>query len=164
MKALLGTLLLLLSTATVNAETAVEAIAAHKHMGVATCSNSVCHGASQPFRDSNVMQNEFAIWQEFDPHAKTYSTLSKPEAKAITAKLGLGDPAQAKICLDCHNDNQPADRRGERFQVSDGVGCEACHGGAEQWLNSHADRSVTHGCIRAAHSGPGRPSSGWMCS
>jgi len=143
MKALLSTLLLL-STATVNAETAVEAIAAHKHMGVATCSNSVCHGASQPFRDSNVMQNEFAIWQEFDPHAKTYSTLSKPEAKAITAKLGLGDPAQAKICLDCHNDNQPADRRGERFQVSDGVGCEACHGGAEQWLNSHADRSVTH--------------------
>src|SRR6185437_11446032 len=72
MKALLGTLLLL-STATVNAETAVEAIAAHKHMGVATCSNSVCHGASQPFRESNVMQNEFAIWQEFDPHEKTYS-------------------------------------------------------------------------------------------
>ena len=35
MKALLGTLLLL-STVTVNAETAVEAIAAHKHMGVAT--------------------------------------------------------------------------------------------------------------------------------
>jgi len=143
MKALFG-MLLLLSTATVSAETAVEAIAAHKHMGVATCSNSVCHGASQPFRDSNVMQNEFAIWQEFDPHAKTYATLSKPEAKAITAKLGLGDPAKAKICLDCHNDNQAPDRVGERFQVADGVGCEACHGGAEKWLNSHADRSVTH--------------------
>jgi hypothetical protein len=143
MKALLASLLLL-SAACASAETAVEAIDAHKHMGVATCSNSVCHGASQPFRDSDVLQNEFAIWQEFDPHAKTYATLSKPEAKAITAKLGLGDPAQAKVCLDCHNDNQPASNRGERFQVSDGVGCEACHGGAEQWLNSHADRSVTH--------------------
>src|SRR5215469_13912862 len=106
--------LVLFATAA-RAETAVEAIEAHKHMGVATCSNSVCHGASQPFRDSDVMQNEFAIWQEFDPHAKTYGTLSKPEAKAITAKLGLGDPAQAKICLYCHNDNTSLDKRGERF-------------------------------------------------
>src|ERR1044071_10188415 len=73
------------------AATAVDAVDAHKHMGVATCSNSVCHGASQPFRDSDIMQNEFAIWQEFAPHAKTYATLSKPQAKAITAKLGLGD-------------------------------------------------------------------------
>src|SRR5262249_49322088 len=70
MKALLVSFLLL-GAASASAETAVEAIAAHKHMGVATCSNSVCHGASQPFRDSDVMQNEFAIWQEFDPHAKT---------------------------------------------------------------------------------------------
>src|SRR5215470_8748745 len=104
---------LLFSATTASAQTAVESIAAHKHMGVATCSNSVCHGASQPFRDSDIQQNEFAIWQEFDPHAKTYATLSKPESKAIAAKLGLGDPAQAKICLDCHNDNQPPDRLGE---------------------------------------------------
>lgn len=133
-----------LGIAPAGAQTAVEAIDAHKHMGVATCSNSVCHGASQPFRDSDILQNEFALWQEFDPHSKTYQSLSKPEAKAIAAKLGLGDPAQAKICLDCHNDNQPEANRGERFQVSDGVGCEACHGGAEQWLNSHADRKVAH--------------------
>jgi Cytochrome c554 and c-prime len=133
-----------LGIASAGAQTAVEAIDAHKHMGVATCSNSVCHGATQPFRDSNVLQNEFAIWQEFDPHAKTYQTLAKPEAKAIAAKLGLGDPAQAKICLDCHNDNQSEANRGERFQISDGVGCEACHGGSELWLNAHADRKVTH--------------------
>ena len=126
------------------ADGAVDAIAAHKHLGVATCSNSVCHGASQPFRDSNVAQNEFAIWQEFDPHAKTFATMSTPAAKSIAAKLGLGDPAQAKVCLDCHTDNTAANMRGERFQVSDGVGCEVCHGGAELWLNAHADRSVTH--------------------
>ncbi len=121
---------------------AVEAIDAHKHLGVATCSNSVCHGSTQPFRDSNVPQNEFAIWQEFDPHSKTYTTLSKPAAKSIAAKLGLGDPAQAKVCLDCHTDNAP--QRGERFQITDGVGCESCHGGAELWLSGHADKSVKH--------------------
>ncbi len=136
--------ILVLWVSAASAETALDSIEAHKHMGVATCSNSVCHGASQPFRDSDVMQNEFAIWQEFDPHAKAYQILERPESKQIAQKLGLGDPTQAKVCLDCHADNEPADHRGERFQISDGVGCEACHGGSELWLNSHADRSVAH--------------------
>ncbi|TLY49061.1 MAG: hypothetical protein E6K53_14800 [Gammaproteobacteria bacterium] len=135
-------LVLCVWSATSFAAGAVETIDAHKHLGVATCSNSVCHGSTQPFRDSNVAQNEFAIWQEFDPHAKTYATLTKPAAKSIAAKLGLGDPTQAKVCLDCHTDNAP--QRGERFQISDGVGCESCHGGAENWLNAHADKSVKH--------------------
>jgi len=139
-----GLVLCLWAASASAADSAVDAIAAHKHLGVATCSNSVCHGASQPFRDSDVAQNEFAIWQEFDPHSKTFATMSTPAAKSIAAKLGLGDPAQAKVCLDCHNDNTASAARGERFQTSDGVGCEACHGGAELWLNSHADRSVTH--------------------
>ncbi len=73
------------------AESAVDAIAAHKHLGVATCSNSVCHGASQPFKDSDVAQNEFAIWQEFDPHSKTFATMSTPAAKSIAARRTLSD-------------------------------------------------------------------------
>ena len=136
--------ILILFSGAATAQTAVEAIAAHKHMGVASCSNSVCHGASQPFRDSDVMQNEFAIWQEFDPHAKAYQILEQPRAKAIAQKLGLGDPTQATVCLDCHSDNVAASNRGERFQISDGVGCESCHGGSEQWLSAHADRKVAH--------------------
>ncbi|MGH8041640.1 MAG: multiheme c-type cytochrome [Rudaea sp.] len=142
MKALLAALILVAGGA--QAQTAVDAIAAHKHMGVASCSNSVCHGATQPFRDSDIAQNEFAIWQEFDPHAKAYQVLQQPRSQSIAQKLGLGDPTQAKVCLDCHADNVPQGDRGERFQISDGVGCEACHGGAELWLNSHADRKVIY--------------------
>lgn len=126
------------------ANSAVKAIEAHKHMGVASCSNSVCHGASQPFRDSNVLQNEFAVWQEFDPHAKAWQTLGSQASRDIARKLGIGDPAEAKICLDCHADSIAVEKRGDRFQISDGVGCESCHGGSELWLNAHADRSVTH--------------------
>ncbi len=123
----------------------VDAINAHRHMGVATCASSVCHGASQPFKDSNVMQNEFAIWQQFDPHAnKAYQALTGAEGQAIARKLGLGDATSAKVCLDCHADNVPLDKRGEKFQMTDGVGCEACHGGSELWLNSHADKGATH--------------------
>jgi hypothetical protein len=144
MVAVLTFLLLCLASGTVQAASAVGAIEAHKHVGVASCSNSVCHGASQAFRDSHVQQNEFAIWQETDPHAKAYAILGNAQSKSIAAKLGLGDPAQAKVCLDCHTDNVPTAQRGERFQISDGVGCEACHGGAEQWLNAHADKKVAH--------------------
>jgi hypothetical protein len=123
----------------------VDAINAHKHLGVASCASSVCHGASQPFKDSNVMQNEFAIWQQFDPHAnKAYQALTGAEGQAIARKLGLGDATGAKICLDCHADNVPEAMRGEKFQMGDGVGCEACHGGAELWVNSHADKGASH--------------------
>ena len=142
MRALLAGMLLCAFGA--HAETAVEAIAAHKHMGVATCSSSVCHGASQPFRDSDIAQNEFAVWQEFDPHAKAYQVLEQPRSQEIARKLGLGDATKAKVCLDCHADNVPGGDRGERFQIADGVGCEACHGGAELWLNAHADPKVTY--------------------
>lgn len=134
----------MLPGAVVAATSAVGAIDAHKHLGVASCSNSVCHGASQPFRDSNVQQNEFAIWQEFDPHAKAWQTLSSENSRSIARKLGIGDPTTARECLDCHADAIAPDMRGDRFQLSDGVGCESCHGGSELWLNAHADSSVSH--------------------
>ncbi len=142
--ALLAIVFVLRAGAAFAATSAVAEIEAHRHLGVASCSNSVCHGASQPFRDSNVAQNEFAIWQEFDPHAKAYQTLTNATSASIARKLGIGDATKAKICLDCHADSIAEDKRGERFQLSDGVGCESCHGGSELWLNAHADRSVTH--------------------
>jgi len=127
------------------AASATGEIAGNKHMGVATCGNSVCHGAAQPFKDSNVMQNEFALWQSFDPHAnKAFQALQGAAGQAIARKLGVGDATQAKICLDCHTDNQPVAGRGDKFQLSDGVGCEACHGGSEQWISSHAAKGATH--------------------
>jgi len=56
----------------------------------------------------------------------------------------LANAASAKVCLDCHSDNVPAAKRGPKFQISDGVQCEACHGGAEKWIESHAAPTATH--------------------
>jgi hypothetical protein len=138
-------LALLMSLSSLASGSAVERINADTHMGVATCSNSVCHGATQPFKDSNVWQNEFARWQEYDPHStKAYQALRSQAGQAIAAKLGLGDATRAKACLDCHADNAPAERRGERFQITDGVGCEACHGGGERWISAHAGKDASH--------------------
>ncbi len=138
-------LLGLIAASTAHASSVVATIHADQHMGVATCSSSVCHGASQPYKDSNVWQSEFARWQEYDPHStKAYQALATDQGQAIARRLGLGDARQAKVCLDCHSDNVPDAMRGERFQMSDGVGCEACHGGSERWLTAHTGKDTPH--------------------
>jgi hypothetical protein len=62
----------------------------------------------------------------------------------MAARLGLPNPATAKICLDCHADNVSAEKRGPKFSLADGVGCEACHGGAEKWITTHTSRKATY--------------------
>lgn len=117
-----------------------------KHLGVGSCSNSTCHGSIQPWKKSNVLQNEYVTWTKEDNHSrKAYKVLTNKLSKRIARNLGLKDPAhEAKVCLDCHADNVPTDVRGERFDLADGVGCEACHGGSERWLESHTSSETTH--------------------
>ncbi len=117
----------------------------YTHMGVATCAASQCHGSAVPRDGANVLQNEYVTWTQDDPHSRAYDVLSNDRSKGIAARLGLKSATSAKICLDCHADNVPAGRRGERFHLSDGVGCESCHGGSENWLATHYNQpTVTH--------------------
>jgi hypothetical protein len=119
-------------------------VADYKHLGVASCATSVCHGKLAPAPGKNVALNEYQTWTREDRHAQAYRTLELAESKRIAANLGLPSATTAKICIDCHADNVPADKRGPKFQISDGVGCEACHGGSEKWIESHAAESATH--------------------
>jgi len=139
-------LLFFLALALATAPTpAAEAIVSnYKHLGVASCASSVCHGKVGPQPGKNVPLNEYRIWALEDRHAQGYRTLDLPESRRIAANLGLPNATAAKICLDCHADNVPESQRGPKFKISDGVGCEACHGGSEQWIESHAAKSATH--------------------
>ena len=119
-------------------------IADKVHLGVASCASSVCHGKLQRQTDQNVWLNEYRIWTGAGVHSQAYRTLESDESQRIAANLGLPSATTAKVCLDCHADNVPTDKRGPRFQIRDGVGCEACHGGAEEWIESHAAEGATH--------------------
>ncbi|HSA82828.1 MAG TPA: multiheme c-type cytochrome [Geminicoccaceae bacterium] len=110
------------------------------HLGVASCASSACHGAATPAQGGTVLQNEYATWQTNDRHAKAYSLLFDELSVEIARKLGLEAAHTAKVCLDCHADNVAEERRGPQFQLTDGIGCEACHGGAEDWIRSHTVR------------------------
>lgn len=114
------------------------------HLGVASCATSVCHGKITPQESENVWLNEYRTWSTQDRHSRAFQTLTTEESQRIAEKLGLASAQTAKICLDCHADNVDAAKRGPRFQLSDGVGCEACHGGSEQWIESHTEPGVTH--------------------
>jgi hypothetical protein len=42
-----------------------------------------------------------------------------------------------RLCLKCHAMDAEPSARGSRFSIQDGVGCESCHGPAENWLTRH---------------------------
>jgi hypothetical protein len=115
------------------------------HQGVASCAGSTCHGR-QEATGPRVRQNEVLSWQ--DPasltgvHSRAWRVLAQPRAQAIGRRLGIANVQAAGECLACHGDPAPA--RGPKWQQSDGVGCEACHGGAERWLASHASVGASH--------------------
>ncbi len=115
------------------------------YVGVATCGGTTCHGRSEA--DGPVVrQDEIMLWQ--DPataagaHSRAWAVLREPRARTIAQRLGIGEASGAPICLGCHA--TPAGRRGARFQTSDGVGCESCHGPASTWLASHYAVGGTH--------------------
>lgn len=115
---------------------------AQKHLGVATCASSTCHGSLQPLEKTRVLQNEFVTWSRLDPHSRGMRTLHSEESQRIAANLGLEQPAhKAKVCMDCHLDNPEPKARGRKFTHNDGVGCESCHGGAEKWLKPHTNKN-----------------------
>jgi hypothetical protein len=115
------------------------------YVGVATCGGTTCHGRSEA-DGPIVRQDEIMLWQ--DPssaagaHSRAWAVLREPRSRAIAQRLGIGDPASAEMCLGCHA--TPAGNRGPRFQISDGVGCESCHGPASTWLSSHYAVGGTH--------------------
>ncbi len=119
-----------------------------KHEGVSSCDGSTCHGSAAPRNDRNVRQDEYLIWTEEDRHSqRAYKVLLNRDSVRISKNLGRKKkPHEDDLCLDCHADNPPPDKRrteNNAFRVSDGVGCEGCHGGAERYLRPH-DSGSSH--------------------
>jgi len=129
-------------------ETAVRTVlpyqSAEKSVGVVNCASSLCHGSVRPFKDSNILQTEYVTWSRVDKHARAFQVLGNELSQRIARNLGIGNPAQAKVCLDCHAHNVPVAQRGERFRLEDGVSCEACHAPAGRWLASHVEEGTKH--------------------
>lgn len=117
------------------------------HAGVMSCYGSTCHGR-QESTGVVVLQNEIQIWQDettvAGAHVRAYKILFDDRSQAIAEKMNIGAAHTAPECLSCHSDPVPASLRGPQFQISDGIGCEACHGASGGWLTSHYAEGATH--------------------
>lgn len=118
---------------------------AQQYIGVASCANSGCHGATTPLQSTRVRQNEYFTWLHSDRHAAAYNVLFNPISARIARNMHLGKkPYQEKLCLDCHTTNIPAQMISGRIDIEDGVQCETCHGPASGWRAEHAQQGWTH--------------------
>ena len=118
-----------------------------RYEGVASCAGSTCHGRNEG--DGKVVrQDELRRWQEpsnkSGAHSRAYAALATVRGQNIATALGLGKATAAPACLGCHATPAPARQRGDRFLLSDGVGCESCHGASSGWLSSHYAVPATH--------------------
>ena len=132
--------------AAANAQSALPYQATDDHLGVSSCAGSTCHGSTIE-RQSNVEQNEYLVWSDDeypDKHASAYEVLFNDVSRRIAQNLGLEAAHEAQVCLDCHTDFVPPERRGEDFSLEEGVGCEACHGGGERYLEPHDEPDASH--------------------
>ena len=122
--------------------------------GVASCAGSTCHGRAEG-NGAVVRQDEIATWQEpssqSGAHSRAYAVLAGRRGQQIAASLGLGAATQAPACLGCHATYAPPAQRGAKFTLSDGVGCESCHGpSGGGWLAEHYALPATHASNVAA--------------
>jgi hypothetical protein len=73
---------------------------------------------------------QFVIWEN-SKHSQAYKTLTTKEADEIAKKLGFTTKAvETENCLKCHASgyNVDASLLTDKFNISDGVQCETCHG------------------------------------
>jgi hypothetical protein len=112
-----------------------------KYTGPGSCSSPSCHGGVQERSETSVLQNEYSTWVVRDKHARAFVNLTNPIGTRMARIMGLPKPDTASRCLACHALDVPVDERARTFDLTDGVGCENCHGPASAWLGPHTTRN-----------------------
>jgi Cytochrome c554 and c-prime len=112
------------------------------YVGVPSCSARSCHGADSAVAEGRLLRDEYTTWNERDPHAIAYSVLFGARAQRIEKKLAPDSSAPVAAqsdprCVACHCTPQVAAEPSLANRRVDGVSCEACHGLASIWINSH---------------------------
>jgi hypothetical protein len=108
--------------------------------GSASCASMACHNADGP---RGAKGSEYSTWVTFDPHARAYTILLGDRSRQIEKNyrqhrtLAEAHAEQDALCLRCHAlDPKAAPDAGSEL-LTDGVGCENCHGPSSQWRAEH---------------------------
>jgi len=104
--------------------------------GTASCATSSCHGGPQGTQYA-VSSFSYTSWIDRDKHSRAYEVLFDERSTRMAKLLGLGAPHQERRCLNCHSLQGSCEAPQPEAVLSDGVGCEACHGNASRWEAEH---------------------------
>jgi hypothetical protein len=104
-----------------------------------------CHGrtldeAVRPFRRDLCLLNEGHVWQQQDKHAQAFEVLRGSLSQQIGERLGWNVTSDVR-CLSCHANQRPDVPPAADFEqqhLSEGVGCEACHGPGSKYDQPHS--------------------------
>ena len=105
---------------------AMDGGAVSKYVGTKLC--GMCH-------KTEAAGKQFVIWEN-SKHAQAYITLTTPEADRIAKEKGFNTKAvETEACLKCHATgyNVDASLLTDKFNISDGVQCETCHGAGSEY-------------------------------
>ena len=122
-------------------------------VGAGGCAAAACHGEAATAKSSPTSKNAYSLWMvQRDPHSIAYSVLKTDASRRILWLLDGATPAptdeQPKPwqsaaphrdtrCLTCHSILPDAGATLPDSLLADGVSCEACHGPAASWRQSH---------------------------
>lgn len=132
-----------------------------KYTGAGACSAAACHGAAAPKNAKATQHNENTAWSSKDHHAHAFTGkkgLASPAAKKIADAMKIADATKEGKCQICHVISEikfkdgsthrvplKADQLGAKFNLEDGVSCDACHGPASKYLEPHTTAGWTAG-------------------
>lgn len=100
-----------------------------KYMGALTC--KMCHNMK------TTTGEQYNIWAA-SKHAMAYKDLASDKSKEVAKAKGIEDAQKSDKCLKCHitGFGATAAEKGSKYDIAEGVGCEACHGpGEKYWPN-----------------------------
>ncbi|MEJ2720215.1 MAG: cytochrome c family protein [bacterium] len=140
----IGGLVVLIAVAAVICSLAGPAFSEEKqqekqHMYVGSTKCKVCH-------NTEAQGQQYPIWEK-SAHAKAYEVLAGDAAKAAAKERGIEDPQAAPECLKCHVTAYGVDKSllGDKYSMTEGVGCESCHGPGGDYAKMSVMKAVMSG-------------------
>ncbi len=110
----------------------------------ANCSNANCHGGVR----GSASNTADTVWNASDPHAQAYRLLWRDVSLTIVEKLNGGKlPSNFQQfvdtqCAACHAAPASRELAESDEHLRTDFGCSACHGPADNWLETHFTTSA----------------------
>jgi cytochrome c553 len=109
----------------------------HVYEGASKC--KTCH-------KTEAQGLQYPIWEK-STHAKAFEALAGEAAMAIAKERGIEDPQTADECLKCHVTGHGIAKEflGAKYDATEGVGCESCHGAGGDYVKMSVMKAITSG-------------------